>query len=393
MKIAIVGSGILASKVLNHLNRKDHKIDVFEIGNNKSVIPKSEFSKSGDIIYEGDTSGRRLGVYGTSTVWGGQIFNLTKDECHLDGISRDIAYDFENKDNKTYNLKEGTFSFPWNKKVKKSIFRSTNLMMNSKVIKVSKDNNQKWQVYTDLDSYKYDRVFLCAGVFGNASILYPQGTMSFSDHISQKIGTLSHTEFSKLDLEWSITKSGLRTKRFYLESIKRGHYIHFVYNRDLNLVKLIRRFITKKKDEEINIFLLPKEIFKLFFKSILKFKFPAVGKNVDVYFDCESSGGEIDYKKNKLKFLVEDELNEHTEQAKKFLENKFITFQQTGSKLEKYEDIYHPFNLNSPKSFKDYFENADGLFRLDTGVLNECGATNPTGVMNQLIDEIFKNEW
>ena len=49
--------------------------------------------------------------------------------------------------------------------------------------------------------------------------------------------------------------------------------------------------------------------------------------------------------------------------------------------------------MNSPKSFNDYFENADGLFRIDTGILNECGATNPTGVMNQLIDEIFKNEW
>ena len=29
MKIAIVGSGILASKVLNHINKKDHEIDVY----------------------------------------------------------------------------------------------------------------------------------------------------------------------------------------------------------------------------------------------------------------------------------------------------------------------------------------------------------------------------
>jgi len=393
MRIAIVGSGILASNVLSHLDRKDHEIDVFEIGNKKPVIPKSEFSKSGDIIYQGDTEGRRLGLLGTSTVWGGQIFNLTKNECYLDGISRDIAYVSENQNNKSYNLKLGIFSFPWNKKVKKSIFRSTNLKMNSRVIKVSKYDNHKWEVHTDLTSYKYDRVFLCAGVFGNASILYPQGKINFSDHISQKIGTLSHTEFRKHNLEWLITKSGFKTKRFYLNSINRGHYIHFVYNRDLNFVKLMRRLITKKKDEYINIFLLPIEILNLVFKSIFKFKFPIVGKNVDVYFDCESSGGVIDYKNNKLKFSIDQELKEFTKLAKKFLENKFITFQQINSKLEKYEDIYHPFNMNSQKNFKEYFENSDGLYRLDTGILNECGATNPTGVMKQLIDEIFKNEW
>lgn len=393
MKIAIVGSGILASKVLSHLDRKDHEIDVFEIGNNKSVIPKSEFSKSGDLFYNGDTEGRRFGIYGTSTVWGGQIFNLTKDECHLDGISRDIAYDFERKNNKSYNLKQGIFSYPWNKRVKKSIFRSTNLMMDTKVIKVSIDDNHKWHVYTDLDSYKYDRVFLCAGAFGNAAILNKQEVINFSDHISQKLGTLSHIEFREHNLEWLITKSGFKTKRFYLSSIKRGHYIHFVYNRDLNLVKLMRRLMTKKKDEDIDIFLLPIEILKLFFKSFLKFKFPVVGKNVDVYFDCESSGGKIDYKNNKLMFTVDQQLKEYTEEAKKFLENKFITFKQTNTKYEKYEDIYHPFNMNSPKSFNDYFTNSDGLYRLDTGILNECGATNPTGVMNQLIDKIFKNEW
>ena len=49
--------------------------------------------------------------------------------------------------------------------------------------------------------------------------------------------------------------------------------------------------------------------------------------------------------------------------------------------------------MDSPKSFRDYFEKSEGLYRLDTGILNECGATNPTGVLNQLIDEIFKNEW
>ena len=138
---------------------------------------------------------------------------------------------------------------------------------------------------------------------------------------------------------------------------------------------------------------MPIEILNLLFKSILKFKFPVVGKNVNVYFDCESSGGVIDYKNNKLKFSVDDELKEHTEEAKKFLQKKFITYKETNSKLQKYEDIYHPFNMNSPKSFNDYFINADGLYRLDTGILNECGATNPTGVMKQLIDKIFENEW
>ena len=393
MKIAVVGSGILASEVLTHLDKKIHEIDVFEIGNKKSVIPKSEFSKSGNIIYEGDTQGRRFGLYGTSTVWGGQIFNLTKDECNLDGISRDIAYVSEKKINKSYNLKLGIFSFPWNKKVKKTIFRSTNLKMGARVIKVLKDDNHKWEVHTDLTSYKYDRVFLCAGVFGNASILHPQGTINFSDHISQKIGILSHTEFSKHNLEWTITKSGLITKRFYLNSIKRGHYIHFVYNKDLNLVKLMRRLITKKNDKNINIFLLPIEIFRLLFKSIPKFKFPVVGKNVNVYFDCESSGGIVDYRNSSLKFNIDEELKEYTEEANKFLQNKFNTYQQINSTFEKYEDIYHPFNMNSPKSFNDYFENADGLYRIDTGILNECGATNPTGVMKQLINKIFLNEW
>ena len=393
MKIAIVGSGILASNVLSHLNKEDHEIDVFEIGNKKPVIPKSEFSKSGDIIYDGDTQGRRLGLSGTSTVWGGQIFNLTKNECNLDGISQDIAYVSEKNNNLPYNLKLGIFSFPWSKKVKKSTFRLTNLKMSSRVIKVSKDDNQKWEVHTELASYKYDRVFLCAGVFGNASILYPHEIINFSDHISQNIGTLSHTEFSKYNLEWSITKYGLKTKRFYLDSINRGHYIHFVYNRDLNLVKLVRRLITKKNDENINIFLLPIEILNLLFKSILKFKFPVVGKNVNVYFDCESSGGVIDYKKSTLKFSVDHELKEYTAEVKKFLQKKFNTYKETNSKFQKYEDIYHPFNMNSPKSFNDYFINADGLYRLDTGILNECGATNPTGVMKQLVDKIFENEW
>ena len=161
MKIAVVGSGILASKVLNHLNNHNHEIDVFEIGNKKSIIPETEFSKSGDIIYQGDTEGRRLGLYGTSTVWGGQIFNLTKEECHLDGISRDIAFASEKKKNPFY-IKQGLFSFPWNKRVKKSIFKSTNLKMGSKVIKVSKGTGLKWEVHTNLNSYKYDRVFLCA---------------------------------------------------------------------------------------------------------------------------------------------------------------------------------------------------------------------------------------
>ena len=75
------------------------------------------------------------------------------------------------------------------------------------------------------------------------------------------------------------------------------------------------------------------------------------------------------------------------------MQNKFNTYQQINSTFEKYEDIYHPFNMNSPKSFNDYFENADGLYRIDTGILNECGATNPTGVMKQLINKIFVNEW
>lgn len=392
MKIAIVGSGILASRVLDYLDKKNNEIDIFEIGNKKSIIPKSAFLKSGDILYKGDSEGRRLGVYGTSTVWGGQIFNLTKNECHLEGISRDIAYDFENEGRKSYNIKQGLFSFPWNKKVKKTVFNSTNLIINTEVKKVVKSDHQ-WQVHTDQNSFNYDRVFLCAGVFGNAAILNEQELIGFSDHISQKLGTLSYKEFRENNLEWLITKSGFITKRFYLNSINAGHYIHFVYNRDLNLVKLMRRLITKKKDENINVFWIPVEILNLAFKSLLKYKFPVVGKTVEVYFDCESSGGEIDFKKNTLKFSIDKKIREYTQEAKLFLENKFISFQYSNSKLEKYEDIYHPFNMNPPKSLNDYFESSDGLYRIDTGILNECGATNPTGVMYQLIDEIFKNEW
>lgn len=398
MNIAIIGSGILGSYVSKNISKK-HNVSVFESGSKKnktSAEMGKTVSEIGNTSYNGFNLGRRFGLGGTSKVWGGQSFKLDnndsifsenhfyKDLCNLSDLS---SYNYS----KNVNVKMGDWIMPWFKYRKPR--SSLKIYLNKEITEVFRKDDHVFIKDNNKKEYKFDLIFLCAGVFENLKLLNKKKYI-VHDHISVKIGNI---EKEKIDsnLFWKIQFKKLITKRIYFNSISFGHYIHFLYNKNTTLVDLMKKIIKGKNILKINFIKLIKEVFCYAPLMIYHQEFrPFPNNSIDVILDIESEIGEYDEIKNEIDININhDELSKKINIIKNNLvkQNLNINFDHNPS-VSFYEDIYHPFNIFPPKSLESYLQKSDKIYRIDTGLLSSCGSTNPTATLYPLVNKIVSYE-
>ena len=398
MNITIIGSGILGSYVSKNIPKK-HNVFVFESGSKKhktSAEMGKLVTEIGNNSYSGFSLGRRFGLGGTSKVWGGQSFSLDnndsifsenqfyKELCNLSGLS---SYSYS----KNINVKMGDWIMPWFKYRKPR--GNLNMYLNTEITEIFrrdeyviiKDKNKK--------EYKYDLIFLCAGVFENLKLLNKK-KYTVHDHISVKIGSIKQSKID-INLFWKIRFNKLITKRIYFNSLSFGHYIHFLYNTNTTLVDFMKTIIKGNNIFKINFIKLIKEVFcyaplMIYYKEFRPFP----NNSVEVILDIESQIGKFDEIKNEININIDfDELSKKINLIKTNLvkQNLNICFEDNPS-VSFYEDIYHPFNIFPPKSLSSYLQKSDKIYRIDTGMLSSCGSTNPTTTLYPLIKKIVNYE-
>lgn len=398
IKIAIVGSGVYGSYISKKLAHTDHNISIFERGSRLPIKPHcAELPQViGDQDYGGFSEGRRFGLGGTSRVWGGQLFELDPSEL---GYSDNLFYQYfcnrqtDRRLTSGTQIKKGIWLYPWWKRSIPS--KNHSIIYGVKVVDRINLPNGKTKLVTEKHgAFVYDIVFLCAGAFENCEVLNYR-KYKFSDHVSSTLGTIKAENFPKR-LYWKFGRRGLTTARMHFPELDFGHYVHFVFNYDTEFVFLMRRLIKSQTYSlrEIDLKRLWKEVGNLIYGFVVRREFfPWRESNVKVILDMEIEMGWYDAMTKSITLLDNGSvLEERLSIVKSRLAKVGLNIEFEKSDFSRYEDIYHPHNILPPIDFESYLTYSQSCYRIDTGLLSSCGATNPTGVLFKLIDRILDQE-
>jgi len=130
--------------------------------------------------------------------------------------------------------------------------------------------------------------------------------------------------------------------------------------------------------------------------GLLKGRFANLENEFIIMLDYEGGLGSFKSIENIFEFELINGHEEFVQGIKDKLKSVFteegLTAIELPFSLNKYEDIYHPFDINPPLDFQEYKNVYGKVLRIDTGLLASCGSTNPTGVLFPFIKTLIENE-
>lgn len=448
MKIAIIGSGVYGSYVANLLVEKkiNCQIDLLEVGDKYIKTEKEQglYSTCKNLIYKGLSHGRFFGLGGSSNMWGGQLlFFSINDFKNPNKFLKEIIdlnikfkhtvlkrFGLKNNDKEVFFsenifLKTGIwlsfFSrnffkyFKINKKkdiVVKKNHRLNKICLNEdnsvKAIEVIINNNK--------EVVEYDYYFLCPGAFETARILlnskcFNKKEIYFSDHIAREVFKIGGTsKIKNIDFSFKRSKLSLLTKRMIGEFKGVSYYIHPVFNTKFPFFQSLKNIFFKREYTLFNF----KNLFtgivdgiNFFYIFIFKHKIYIKDGEWSLFVDIENpstnskvylsdkidrygqKGLVVDYEIGDLSSKV---YAEAIKNVSRFLDSDKIDYELLidDIKIEKYEDIYHPYKMfNDFKDVNDYFNKYPNMLIVNTGILPRSGGINPTAALLPLIEEFI----
>jgi hypothetical protein len=448
MKIVIIGSGVYGSYVANLLVEKKIKcqIDLLEVGDENIKTEKDQgfYSKCKNLIYKGLSHGRFFGLGGSSNMWGGQLlFFSINDFKNPNKFLKEIIdlnikfkhtvlkrFGLKNNDKEVFFsqsifIKTGIwlsfFSRNFFKYFKISTKKNISVKKNHRLNKIflNQDNSVK-AIEVIINSKKeiveYDYYFLCPGAFETARILlnsncFNKKEIYFSDHIAREVFKISGTsKIKNMDFSFRRSKLSLLTKRMVGEFKGVSYYIHPVFNTNFPFFQSIKNIFYKREYSFFNF----KNLFtgvvdgiKFVYIFILKQKIYIKDGEWSLFVDIENPTREskvylsdkvdeygqkglvVDYEIGGLSSKVYEEA---IKKVTSFLDDDNINYELLieDIKIEKYEDIYHPYKMfDDFKDVNDYFNKYSNMLIVNTGILPRSGGINPTAVLLPLIEEFI----
>ena len=446
MKIAIIGSGVYGSYVANLLDEKNIncQIELLEVGDENIKTEKHQgfYSKCKNVIYKGLSHGRYFGLGGSSNMWGGQLLFFSNNDFKnpnkfLKEII-DLNIKYKHTVLKRFGLKNNNkeIFFSENIFVKTGVwlsFFSRNFFKFFKIIKkqnvIVKKNHRLNKIFLNQDNsvkaievivnnkneiLKYDYYFICTGAFETARILlnskcFNKKEIDFSDHIAREVFKISGTsKINNIDFSFRRSKLSLITKRMVGEYKDISYYIHPVFNTKFPFFQSIKNIMYKKEYTVLNF----KNLFtgivdgiKFVYIFIIKQRIYIKDGEWSLYVDIENptnnskvylsdkvdkygqKGLVVDYEVGDLSSKV---FKDAIKQVTKYLDFDGINYELLikDIKVEKYEDIYHPYKMfNDFKDVNDYFNKHSNMLIVNTGILPRSGGINPTAALLPLIEE------
>ncbi|MDD3320486.1 MAG: NAD-dependent epimerase/dehydratase family protein [Paludibacter sp.] len=450
-QFCVIGAGAYGSYICNLLCEKfpHEEIYLFEVGN-ETIKDEAEIGYLSSIktLYTGLQKGRFFGLGGATVKWGGQLFTFSdndftqptqflKEIVDINKKWKDKVFSRFNLHNDYYEtrisnslfVKTGIWLGYFNRNLYK-FFRigsksQLTVLTNRRVVKLLTNNDKQivgveYLYKGERKTGNYDRYFLATGAFESArlllnSCLVAGDTLPFSDHLSQRVFKVKSgtTIGGKEDFAFLVKGTSLITKRMVGEVDGVSFFCHPIYNADFpffqnfkkllfghsfsfNLILNIIRDIPSSVGFAWN-FVVKKKMYvyknEFYFQIDIENPFDSGSiRMIDDKDKFGEKGVEVD-------FIVDKKTEEIFTKAKKIIREYFDAHQviyeelKEETKVEKYEDTYHPFGIYSDfESSKDYFHRFGNLLITNTGILPRAGGINSTCAVFPLIEEYIENE-
>lgn len=447
-RFCVIGAGAYGSYICQLLSEKypHEEIILFEVGDDK-IKNESEigfFSKI-KTNYTGLQKGRFFGFGGTSAKWGGQLFTFTENDFAYPSQFLKEIVDINKKwREKVFNRFKMSPNFKENK-ITESLFVKTGIWLgyfnrnlykyfrishkskviklpNRRVVKINFDNGAHIKEIEFLyngakNKESYDYYFLATGAFETARLLLISGivksdSLPFSDHLSQRAFKIKSGAKISNNENFSFKTEGtsLITKRIIGEVDGVSFFCHPIYNSDFpffqNFKKLLfgNKFqLSLLKNIIVDIpssirfawyFFLKKEIYiyknEFYFQLDIENPFDSGSiKLMNITDAFGEKGLEIDFK---IDQKTEQIFAKAKSQVRAYFDKNKVVYEELmeDTKIEKYEDTYHPFGIYANfNSIDEYFNRFDNMLIVNTGILPRAGGINSTGAVFPLLEEYF----
>jgi len=403
-RLAVIGTGVYGQYIVQCLLENGAKVDWYDVS--KDYV-KAPVQQGGVFQYSGFLNGRRFGIGGTAKIWGGQIFSLDKGDGlyssnrfyqNLVTSDESIAPNLSKK-YPGLAIKQGFWLFPWRKNNVRKILKHRNIRLYSGYELKSHHETEEgvflsFRYKENIVNKVYHRtVYVACGALANGKYFF--GDFQWKDHISIPLFRLKGDVILNNSVSYKITHRGLKTWRLHFPEVGVGHYVHFVYNEKSVIKDLIRRLITSKSKVPFTAKRFIVESFAML-AGLLKGRFANLENEFIIMLDYEGGLGSFKSIENIFEFELINGHEEFVQGIKDKLKSVFteegLTAIELPFSLNKYEDIYHPFDINPPLDFQEYKNVYGKVLRIDTGLLASCGSTNPTGVLFPFIKTLIENE-
>jgi nucleoside-diphosphate-sugar epimerase len=447
-QFCVIGAGAYGSYICELLSEKypHEEIVLYEVGNDK-IKNESEigFLSKINTSYTGLQKGRFFGFGGASSKWGGQLFTFTENDFahpsrYLEEIVEinkkwrekvfyrfNLSPDFkETKISESLFVKTGVWLGYFNRNLYKyfRIFQKPQILIypNRRLIYIHIENDRTIKEIEFLYNGKkirqsYDYYFLATGAFETARLLMTSGnvksdSLPFSDHLSQRVFRIKSGAkmCSNANFTFKTKGTSLITKRIVGEVNGVSFFCHPIYNSDFPFFQNIKKLLFGNQFQ----FSLITNIVKDIPSSITFAWYLFLKKEIYIYknefyfqLDIENpfGSGSIKLLNNRDIFgekglEIDFKIDQNTEQifakakceVRAYLNKNNVVYEELmeDTKIEKYEDTYHPFGIYANfNSIDDYFNRFGNMLIVNTGILPRAGGINSTGAVFPILEEFI----
>jgi hypothetical protein len=445
MKIAIIGAGTYGSYLAHTLSEKfpASEIHIYEVGDS-SLKNESQIGYLSHILkapYHALTKGRFFGYGGASVKWGGQLLTFSQNDfAELSRFLQDIV-NLNDKYSDIVLSKFGlTINYP-EKHITQDLFTKTGIWLNYfnrnlfKYFKIRKKkqvilhpNHRITKLVMENDKLSkiechcsgnieiitgYDYYFITVGAFESGRLLLnsgiAKGSLKFSDHLSQKAFKIkSGTKLGDTDFQFGIKKASLITRRMVGEIDGVSFFAHPIFNLEFPFFQNLKQLLFGRHFSVKLITNIIKDIpacFAFVWSMFVKKKLYVYNNEWYLQIDIENSAGsgKITLSEDKdsygeqglnVEFTISEQTDEVFAKAKmlvkEYLDKNKVDYDvvEDETNVEKYEDTYHPFGIDSDfSSIEDYFMRFSNMLIINTGILPRVGGINCTCAVFPLIEE------
>lgn len=450
-KFAIIGAGTYGSYTANVLSEKypHERIDIYDVGD-EHLKTEEEIGYQSDSIgapYVGLKKARFFGYGGASAKWGGMLLFFDDNDIKSpDGFMKDIITINKKWKDYVYNrfglrntnkdilCNDGMFikTGIWLSYFKRNMFKNFKIAKNPRIqciphSRVSRllYNGKKITGFECISNGQrniingYDHYFLTAGAFESGRILInsglakENGELSFSDHLSQRaFKVTSGSKIGNVDFKFHIQKASLVTKRVIGEVNGYSFYTQPICNEDFPFFQDVKKLLYGHHFSLSLIWNIFKQLpycFAFMWHMII-LKELYIYKNefyLQVDIEAPKDSGRM-YQNNKkdsfgefgldVDLSIKSQTNilfsKAREYIKKYLDDNGVIYEELpfSTSAEKYEDIYHPYDIVSKyNSANDYFNAYSNMLIINTGILPRTGGINTTGPVFPIVEEYIND--
>ncbi len=447
MKIAVIGAGAYGCYSIDAIQQKfsDAEITVFDVGN-KNTKSEAEIGYKSYLFgdkYTGLENGRYFGFGGSTARWGGQLLMFSKKDFSAPSpLMRDII-EVDHKYKTQVFKKFGIVPDDTEPYVTPSLFIKTGIWLGyfrrnlfkhfkidarknvtviseARVLRVVVDARNEIAGIEYFHEGKvheargFNYYILTAGAFESVRILLSSGliqkkTVSFSDHLSQKVFKIKgDTRIGENDFSFRVKGTSLITKRLIGEIEGVSFFFNPIYNAEFPFFQNLKKVLFQNDRSLKTVLALLRDFSSCmsFFWSVLVMRKIFVYNNEwDFYIDIENPDAQshvslsskhdqhgvpaldVEFHIGSKATLV---YNKAKQVLQKYLEDngvKFVEYEEQ-IQVDKCEDTYHPYGMFSDfASLEELFLNFKNMLVVNTGVLPRAGGINTTAALFPVIEE------